>query len=86
MKTLTIEVRQNKEGNWWCNTTYNGMDVLFEGRFMQEAKFGIMDLLKQRGFNDEIKFGEPLLYVHEPKAPKPEIDMRKVRIDHNPIG
>ena len=83
---LTISTRQNRKGNWWCNTTYNGEDISVEGGSPNEAQFLIIKELVKRGYVGG-RFFEPYkFYKKESKITKPKITYATSRIDNNPIA
>ena len=86
---ITIQTRQNRKGNWWCNTTYNGEDISVEGGSPNEAQFLIIKELKERGFVGGRNFSPYKFYNKEDrptKPTKPKITYATSRIDNNPIA
>lgn len=83
---MDILVRENKKGNWWVSTTYNGTDKYFEDASMVYAKMQMKEWLLKHGCpENDMNFLLPRRYVHE-QFVKPKIGYQKVRIDHNPQG
>lgn len=78
---ITISTRQNRHGNWWCNTTV-GYDYSFEGKTIADAQKQMKDLLDKKGIPaEERKWQEPKLYPKQEETPKPEIGYARWRID-----
>lgn len=38
----TVQVRENRQGDWWCNTTFNGYDHSVTGSTPEDAKEKIL--------------------------------------------
>jgi hypothetical protein len=83
---MTIQTRQNRKGNWWCNTTYNGEDISVEGKSVYEARFLMIRELYKRKYYGERNWEPEKFYKKPTETVKQEIGYAKSRIDINPIG
>ena len=81
-KKLPVYTRQNAYGNWWCNTTVNGMDVSYEGDTIEDARMKMSVYLWHNGIRKKIDWRSPQTYFHEPIVPKSQIKYQRNRIDN----
>jgi hypothetical protein len=84
---LTIQTRQNRKGNWWCNTTFNGEDISVESRTIDASRCLIIEELTiKREYAGGWKWSEPEFYVNNIEKQRSYITYCKSRIDNNPIA
>jgi hypothetical protein len=82
-KTITVQTRQNRKRNWWCNGTINGYDYSFEGNTINDAKTQMIELLAKLNVREmDVVWEEPKCYAFEVEYAKPPIGYRKNRIDN----
>jgi hypothetical protein len=82
---LTIQTRQNRKGNWWCNTTFNGEDISVESRTIDASQCLIIEELVRKGYAGRGNWTKPEFYVNNIEKQRSYITYCKSRIDNNPI-
>jgi hypothetical protein len=83
---MKVQVRQNRKGNWWCNTTFHGTDISVEKETMEGAKQSIRDRLFGFGYRGDIVFDEPVYYDRFKPKRNVSWPYSYRGIDHNPQG
>ena len=86
---ITIQTRQNREGKWWCNTTFNCEDISVERSTITEAQEELIKTLILRGHDGTVNWDKPKFYesnMGKLKSSKDHIIYVKLRIDNNPIA
>lgn len=59
----TIQTRENKDGNWWCNGTIQGYDHSFEAKTIKKATIKMVKFLNDKRINmSETKWETPKYY------------------------
>lgn len=84
---IIIHTRQNRKGNWWCNSTIKGYDVSFEGESVESAQDQMWAYLKKHQIYNTSWL--PVEFYPHNEQLKIDIDYimpAKSRIDNNPHG